>query len=178
MGLILLATLITSYSFGYAFKDSGVPIPGIGNVDIWGALVKNNPQTPTEIAFENYTIWILLYSIAHITMYVKPQRSLFHPFKLNPNYPPVSLVLKEIFRSFRGVAICTFYVIMINQFHRTGDLPTNYVPNLFNNDGNAVSECDSSKGFFCICKKTSGKVHNSFMNHERSCSFYSPNCSA
>ena len=136
MGLILLATLITSYSFGYAFKDSGVPIPGIGNVDIWGALVKNNPQTPTEIAFENYTIWILLYSIAHITMYVKPQRSLFHPFKLNPNYPPVSLVLKEIFRSFRGVAICTFYVIMINQFHRTGDLPTNYVPNLFNNDGN------------------------------------------
>ena len=40
MGLILLATLITSYSFGYAFKDSGVPIPGIGNVDIWGALVK------------------------------------------------------------------------------------------------------------------------------------------
>ena len=103
MGVVVLPLLLMSYTLGYIFKDSGVPIPGIGYVDIWGFLVNNKPQAAKDLAFENYVIWILFYTIAHFLMYVKPQRSLFHPFKLNPNYPPYSLVLKEIFRSIRGM---------------------------------------------------------------------------
>ena len=102
MGVVVLPLLLMSYTLGYIFKDSGVPIPGIGYVDIWGFLVNNKPKAAKDLAFENYVIWILFYTIAHFLMYVKPQRSLFHPFKLNPNYPPVSLVFKEILRSLRG----------------------------------------------------------------------------
>ena len=68
-------------------------------------------------------------------MYVKPQRSLFHPFKLNPNYPPNSLILKEILRSARGVGICTFYSVIVNKLHSSGMLPTKFIPSLFNHDG-------------------------------------------
>ena len=135
MGVVVLPLLLISFTLGYFFKDSGVPIPGIGYVDIWGLLVNNKPQAATELVIENYVIWILFYTIAHFLMYVKPQRSLFHPFKLNPNYPPVSLVLKEIFRSIRGVAICTFYAIMVNQLHVSGELPTRYIPSIFDHDG-------------------------------------------
>ena len=87
------------------------------------------------MAFENFTIWILVYSTAHFLMYVKPQRSLFHPFKLNPNYPPNSLILKEILRSARGVGICTFYAIIVNKLNSSGMLPTKFVSSLFNHDG-------------------------------------------
>jgi sterol desaturase/sphingolipid hydroxylase (fatty acid hydroxylase superfamily) len=132
---VLPFTVISFYSVGYIFKDSGVPIPGMGLVDLWGFVVKNKPQTATELALENYTFWTLFYTFFHFMMYVKPQRSLFHPFKLNPNYPPGSLVLKEIFRSVRGVAICTFYEIVVNQLYMSHNLPTKYVPSLFDNDG-------------------------------------------
>ena len=127
--------LLSSFSIGYFFKNTGVPIPGIGIVDLWGFLVKNKPQTATEIAFENFTIWTVFYTFFHFIMYIRPQRSLFHPFKLNPNYPPGSLVLKEIFRSIRGVAICTFYESVVNQLYMSDNLPTKYVPSLFDNDG-------------------------------------------
>ena len=135
MGLVVLPLLLTSWSLGYIFKDSGVLIPGIGNVDIWGFLVRNKPQSATELAIENYTIWMFFYTIAHFLMYVKPQRALFHPFKLNPNYPSSWLVLKEILRSLRGVAICTFYAIMVNRLHGSGELPTKFIPSIFDNDG-------------------------------------------
>ena len=135
MGVVVLPLLLMSYTLGYIFKDSGVPIPGMGYVDIWGFLVNNKPQAATKLAVENYGIWILFYTIAHFLMYVKPQRSLFHPFKLNPNYPPASMVLKEIFRSLRGVTICTFYAIMVNRLHVSGVLPTRYIPSIFDHDG-------------------------------------------
>jgi len=126
---------ILSYCLGYFCKNSGVPIPGLGNVDLWRILVKNEPQAPADLAFENFTIWILVYSTAHFLMYIKPQRSLFHPFKLNPNYPPNSLILKEILRSARGVGICTFYAVIVNKLYSSGMLPTKFVPSLFNHDG-------------------------------------------
>ena len=57
--------LLSSFSIGYFFKNTGVPIPGIGIVDLWGFLVKNKPQTATEIAFENFTIWTVFYTFFH-----------------------------------------------------------------------------------------------------------------
>jgi len=131
---VVLPTLIISYVTAYVFRDSGVPLPG-GSLDLWGVLVNNNPQSAYSLAFENYAVWFVVYFVAHFLMYVKPQRSLFHPFKLNPNYPQVSLILKELLRSVRGVAICTLYAIMVNKLHSSGSLPTDFVPGLFNNDG-------------------------------------------
>ena len=137
LGYVVGPLLIISYGLGYTFKNSGVPIPGTGGgtIDLWGILVKNQPQSPADLAIENYAIWTAVYATAHFLMYVKPQRSLFHPFKLNPNYPPTSLILKEILRSLRGVGICTIYAILVNQYHSTGILPTKFVPNIFNHDG-------------------------------------------
>ena len=106
------------------------------------------PQAPADLAFENFTIWILVYSTAHFLMYIKPQRSLFHPFKLNPNYPPNSLILKEILRSARGVGICTFYTVIVNKLYSSGMLPTKFVPSLFNHDGD-VSWIQSFKSRPC-----------------------------
>ena len=137
-GYVVLPIWLITYGLGYAFRNSGgVGIPGVENVkvDILRILIKNEPQSASSLAFEHYVIWILFYGLAHFVMYVEPQRSLFRPFKLNPNYPPVSLVLKEIFRSVRGVAICTLYAVLVNNLHDSGDLPSNLVPDIFDNDG-------------------------------------------
>ena len=139
MGVVLLPSLLVLYGLGYSYKDSegGVPIPGFGKVDIWRFLVKNEPQNTREIAMENFAIWSFVYSLAHFLMYVKPQRSLFHPFKLNPNYPPGSLIMKEIFRSMRGVTICTFYEIIMNNLHSSGVMNSSLT--IFYNEENGSS---------------------------------------
>ena len=137
MGVVVMPALIISYTLGYVFRDSGVPLPG-GSLDLWSVLVNNKPQPLASLAFENFAVWSVVYCLAHFLMYVKPQRSLFHPFKLNSNYPPSSLVFKEVLRSVRGVSICTFYATIINHLHCSGHLPTNYVPTIFNNDGQVL----------------------------------------
>merc|ERR1719471_2275855 len=71
---------------------------------------------------ENFSVWFVVYTIAHFLLYIKPQRDLFHPLKLNPNYPPGSLILKEILRSARGVAINTLYSVFINNKYSTSKL--------------------------------------------------------
>ena len=70
MGVVVLPLLLMSYTLGYIFKDSGVPIPGMGYVDIWGFLVNNKPQAATKLAVENYVIWILFYTIAGKLIYL------------------------------------------------------------------------------------------------------------
>merc|ERR1712002_48338 len=148
-GVVVFPTLMISYMLGYMFKDSGVPLPGGSNIDLWGILVNNKPQAASTLAYENYLVWIVVYFTAHFLMYVKPQRDLFHPFKLNPNYPPGHLVLKEMVRSARGVAICTLYVAIVNQLYRTSSLPSPYVPSIFANDGQ-VSLVIHILGAVCI----------------------------
>jgi len=127
---VVRPTLITLFTLGYVFKDTGVPLLG-ESVDLWGTLVNNKPQPISSLAFENYVVWLTVYGLASFLLCVKPQRSFFHPFKLNPNYPPGSLVFKEALRSVRGVAICTIYCVFINQLHATGSLPTTFTPALF-----------------------------------------------
>merc|ERR1712142_437711 len=137
MGVVMPA-LIASFSLAFVFRDSGVPLPS-GSFDLWSVLINNQPQSLADLAFENFVVWIVVYCTAHFLMYVKPQRSLFHPFKLNPNYPPSRLVFKEIFRSIRGVSICTFYSVVINHLHKSGQLPTSFQLPLFNYDDGQVS---------------------------------------
>ena len=94
--------LVVGYAIGYATQKTGVAIPGIGSIDVFGTFIKDKPQSVIELIYENYMVWAVCYFTAHFLMYVEPQKSLLRPFKLNPNYPPFSLVLKEIFRSIRG----------------------------------------------------------------------------
>ena len=102
MSTVSVVILGSSFSIGYFFQETGVPIPSIGFVDVFGVFVKDEPQSGFDLAIENYFIWAICYFTAHFLMYVEPQKSLLRPFKLNPNYPPYSLVLKEILRSIRG----------------------------------------------------------------------------
>ena len=97
MGVVLMPALLVSFVVGYVFRDSGIPVPDLGTF-----LGDNEPKSAFTLALENYAIWAFVFSLAHFVLYVKPQRSFFHPFKLNPNYPPSSLIFKEIGRSVRG----------------------------------------------------------------------------
>jgi len=118
--------------FGYIFRQDGIPLPFTSKpLDLWGFMVNDKPQDASSILLENYLIWSVLYTTMHILMYVKPQRSLFHPFKLNPNYPSTSLVLREILRSARGVLIISCYEVVVNRLHDQGSLPTAFVPNFW-----------------------------------------------
>ena len=40
---------------------------------------------------------------------------------------------------FEGVAICTLYGILINKLHASGDLPSRFVPNMFDAKGKNTS---------------------------------------
>ena len=102
MSTVSVVILVSSFSIGYVFQVTGVPIPGIGFIDVFELFLKDKPQTGFDLAIENYFIWTLCYFTAHFLMYVEPQKSLLRPFKLNPNYPSYSLVSKEILRSIRG----------------------------------------------------------------------------
>ena len=97
MAIVILPTLVVSFALGYVFRDTEFPVPDLG-----AFLADNEPKSVLTLALENYAIWGSVFSLAHFVLYVKPQRSLFHPFKLNPNYPPTSLILREIGRSVRG----------------------------------------------------------------------------
>ena len=127
---VVRPTLLLLFTAGYLFKDSGVPVPGY-SLDLWGVLVNNKPQSASSLAFENYLVWFFVYAVASFLLCVKPQRSLFHPFKLNPKYPAGSLLLKEVLRSVRGVAICTIYCVIVNYLHASGSLPSTYTPAFF-----------------------------------------------
>ena len=89
-----------------------------------GTYIIRYDTTPLPtILFENFLLWSVLYTIAHLLLYVEPQRKLFAPFKFNPKYPPTKLVLKEIFRSARGVLICSLQMHGIYTLHDRGALP-------------------------------------------------------
>merc|ERR1711934_67635 len=103
MGVVILSLLATSFTLGFLFKNGGLTLPGSETkLDIWGFLVKDKPQDGTSIFIENLLVYLPIYTLAHCILYFEPQRSLFRPFKLNPCYPPHSLVFRELLRSLRG----------------------------------------------------------------------------
>ena len=115
--IFFLSIFLTSYIFR---NDGGIPLPFQETCDenelcwkrlpIWDFLIGDGtPETLTDILLKNFLLWGFFYSIFHILTHIKPQRKLFHPFKFNPNYPPLSLVIKEIVRSGRGILIASVY---------------------------------------------------------------------
>ena len=115
MGMVLMPALVITFAVGYLFRDSEIPVPDLG-----AFLGDNEPKSVYTLALENYVIWASVFSLAHFVLYVKPQRSFFHPFKLNPNYPPTSLIFKEIGRSVRGKTVLVQTYKIIDQV--VGDL--------------------------------------------------------
>lgn len=85
--------------------------------DIWSyVMTDGQPKSFKYLLVENFSVWFVVYSFFHILTHVKPQCILFHFMKFNPNYPQSSLVIKEMFRSARGVLIGTLlkHISMFN----------------------------------------------------------------
>ena len=118
-------SLVIIFLLTYIFHHSSITsLP-------WSWLVSDAVQSPTSLMLENYSVWLSLYSLAHLILYVEPQRSIFHPFKLNPNYPSYKLIGKEFLRSARGVAIGTIWEVTVYQLHETANLPSKYAWHIF-----------------------------------------------
>lgn len=115
---------------GNLYKDDGgVPLPFSNvKVPVYSTLVYDKATTNwASIFVENYILWSVLYTIAHLLMYVEPQRNLFKPFKLNKQYPKNSLIMKEIFRSARSVCIASAYECLINYLFVNNYINTNLI---------------------------------------------------
>jgi len=131
--LVLLTTFSTLAFLGKCI----VALPGGIRLDLYSLLIGNTPLPMTQLAMENFCVWFSTHFLAYILLYVRPQRSFFHPFKLNKNYPPSNQVLWEFARCVRGVAICTLFSAIINSLHMSGSLPYSITPNFFRaEDGN------------------------------------------
>ena len=100
--------------------------------DIWSyVMTDGQPKSFKYLLVENFSVWFVVYSFFHILTHVKPQRILFHFMKFNPNYPQGSLVIKEMFRSARGVLIGTLYEAYINVQYEKELLPMVHIPSIF-----------------------------------------------
>ena len=138
---VIFATLFFS---GYFTRNNGgIPLPlrevceETGDecwkrFDLWYYIIGDgNPTGFVSLLTKNLCIWFFVYGTCHLMTYVEPQRKLFKPFKFNPNYPPLTLVVKEIFRSARGVFIGTIYERIVHMQHEKGSLPLLHLPDNF-----------------------------------------------
>merc|ERR1712216_610635 len=93
--------------------------------DLWRKhLIDNTHRSMSALLVENFTLWFLVYGIAHLLIYVvRPTQSLVHPFKFNPQYPGRPLVCREILRSARGVAIAVLYEATVNRLYAFHSVP-------------------------------------------------------
>jgi len=132
MAVLVLPALAVTFLLSYIFRKDGVPLPWSPGTtcNLWQLLVNDSPQSLSSLLLENLATYLPLYTVCHFMLYVEPQRSLFRPFKLNPRYPSLSLIGREMFRSLRGVLICSLYEVLVNQLHRQGSLPSSYTPSL------------------------------------------------
>lgn len=120
MAIISFPIVVLLVVSGYYFRETGVPITTDFSYDLFGNITSNATPDFAFVASENLLIWLCLYSFVFLLCYVKPQRDLLRPFKFNPNYPAVALMVKEFFRSFRGVLICSVFEYFMNYLVSNG----------------------------------------------------------
>lgn len=135
-GLIALVGYV-----GSVYKEEGgVPIPTVltngteTRLQLYEYLVYDKPSPWAVVLKENYMLWFTLYSIAHLLMYVEPQRNLFRPWKLNKDYPNSSLLFVEFIRSARSVLIASLYEIGLYYLIVEEMIPRKYVSNFLQVD--------------------------------------------
>ena len=136
MGLGAFGLIAVVGYVGSLFKDEGgVPVPSVltnvtsSRIQLYEYLVYDKPSPWRAVVKENYLLWFTLYSVAHLLMYVEPQRNLFRPWKLNKKYPEAKLILREIFRSAMGVMIGSLYEIGLYYLISEKIIPRHFVPN-------------------------------------------------
>ena len=143
-GITAISTFVVAY---ITRNNGGLPVPIRVNcessddnrggscwrrIDIWSyVMTDGQPKSLLYLLTENFSVWFAAYSFYHVLTHVKPQRKLFHPFKFNPHYPSPSLIIKEIFRSARGVVIATLYEAFVNIQHERQILPLVKLPDIF-----------------------------------------------
>jgi sterol desaturase/sphingolipid hydroxylase (fatty acid hydroxylase superfamily) len=120
MAVVTFPIVVFLVLIGYHFRNEGVPLPFGGSYDLYGEITSNETFSFRHVLIENYLIFLILYSFVHLLCYVEPQRALLVPFKFNPKYPPVKLVMKEFMMSFRGVFCCCCYEAGMNYLVATG----------------------------------------------------------
>ena len=149
---------IVSESFFFTFlfvayltrNDGGIPFPikETCNIDdtcwkrfnLWEHIVGvGSKQEIKDIFIKNFLVWSLLYTTAHILTHVEPQRRIFKPFKFNPNYPPSSLIIREIVRSVRGVFIASMFEVTIEKMYANKIMPFVELPSLYGDTINQQS---------------------------------------
>ena len=82
------------------------------------------PEEWWMVFLENLLLWLSVYSVAYMVIYLEPSSSIFRPFKFNPQYPERSMVLREFFRSVRGVLICSLMEVVTGTLFKYKYLPS------------------------------------------------------
>jgi len=131
MGYVTLTVLVFVFAVAYLSRSSGTSITFVDTTlefNIWDALIVDNVDVSfgekcRGILIENFNIWIILYTFATILLYVKPQRNLFAPFKLNKRFPPLKLMTLELCRSGGSVLIGSAWEMLIVHLVRSKTVP-------------------------------------------------------
>ncbi len=79
-----------------------------------------------DIFIENIVIWTGLNSFVYLVFYISPMKRFLAKWKFNPMFPPRTLIMKEIARSIRGVAIGSAWEYGISRFRSYGIFPLYY----------------------------------------------------
>ena len=70
-------------------RSTGMPSPFGGEpIDLWGGLVRDSPVLGgfREVLTVNLVLWGVVFTTAHLAMYVEPGRSFFKPYKFNSRF--------------------------------------------------------------------------------------------
>jgi sterol desaturase/sphingolipid hydroxylase (fatty acid hydroxylase superfamily) len=121
MGFVMLTALVALLAYAFQSRFSGSSIAFNGrNIDfnVWDYIIVDTIDVAFDekcwnILLENFCMWLILYSFATLVLYVKPQKDLFRPLKLNKNFPSTELMTKEFSRSVVSVVIGSVWEMII-----------------------------------------------------------------
>lgn len=114
---IFLAAALFTRSASHTLSENSIL-----QVNLWELMINDNPRGALPIFTSNIILFWSFYTIAYLSMYVFGA-PIVNIFKFNPKYPKNKLILKEIYRSFRGVLICSFEEWIINILYEKNYLP-------------------------------------------------------
>lgn len=94
------------------------------NFHLWRLFVKDKKSDPSQIFFENYVMWFSVFGSAYCLLYSPFGKKAFSSFKYYPSaFPETSLLIREFFRSARGVFIASALEIICSNYYENKSLP-------------------------------------------------------
>ena len=124
MGVVVPLVVISVFAVAlYTRAYGSIDMPGT-SIHLWNVIMVTSPQLNLlNIIMQNMLLFTILYSFAYILLYVEPGSSLFFPLKFNPKYPKNSLIIREVYRSYRGILICSIMEYITNILHNYNIFP-------------------------------------------------------